>query len=153
MAVEIPRFTRAKMEISRESYNYPAVNPIKQDLFKDGSLREYPGAIYWNYGAAPQTFEDPNVEEEVGLYGDGDPLDLIEVGRPATQYHTGQIISVKILGALGLVDGGEADWKIIVIATDDPLFDRINAINDLESAYPNTISGIREWFRWYKYPT
>ncbi|KAF4656849.1 hypothetical protein FOL46_007645, partial [Perkinsus olseni] len=153
MVVEIPRFTRAKMEINRESYKYPAMNPIRQDLFKDGSLREYPGAIYWNYGAAPQTFEDPSVEEEPGLYGDGDPLDLIEVGRPAVRYRTGQIINVKILGAIGLVDGGEADWKIIVISTDDPLFEQINDITELEASYPNTVSGIREWFRWYKYPS
>ncbi|KAF4751085.1 inorganic pyrophosphatase, partial [Perkinsus olseni] len=33
MVVEIPRFTRAKMEINRESYKYPAMNPIRQDLF------------------------------------------------------------------------------------------------------------------------
>mmetsp|Transcript_11619 Transcript_11619/g.9903 ORF Transcript_11619/g.9903 Transcript_11619/m.9903 type:complete len:94 (-) Transcript_11619:2-283(-) len=54
---------------------------------------------------------------------------------------------------MGLIDGGEADWKIIVISTDDPHFHEINDINDLEGFYPNTITGIREWFRWYKYPT
>ena len=32
--------------------------PIKQDI-KKGKLRFYPYNIHWNYGALPQTWEDP----------------------------------------------------------------------------------------------
>ena len=54
MIVEVPRWTNAKMETSKEE-NF---NPIKQDT-KKGKLRfvrncfPYTGYI-WNYGAFPQ---------------------------------------------------------------------------------------------------
>ena len=54
MIVEVPRWTNAKMEISKEE----AFNPIKQDV-KKGRLRFvrncFPHHGYiWNYGAFPQ---------------------------------------------------------------------------------------------------
>jgi inorganic pyrophosphatase len=54
MIVEVPRWTNAKMEISKEE----AFNPIKQDI-KKGRLRFvrncFPHHGYiWNYGAFPQ---------------------------------------------------------------------------------------------------
>jgi inorganic pyrophosphatase len=44
---------------------------------------------------------------------------------------------------------GELDWKVIAIATDDPLADSYNDIDDVPEAIQ---AGIREWFRWYKTP-
>lgn len=76
IVIEIPKNTKAKLEISTKTES----NPIKQDI-KDGKLRDYHGPIYWNYGAFPQTWEDPNVlHPEVGFKGDNDPLDLVEIG-------------------------------------------------------------------------
>lgn len=54
MVVEVPRWTNAKMEISKEEL----FNPIKQDI-KRGKLRFvrncFPHHGYiWNYGAFPQ---------------------------------------------------------------------------------------------------
>lgn len=46
---EIPKFTKKKMEC----YTGEPGNPIAQDTNKDGSLREYHGPIYWNYGFVP----------------------------------------------------------------------------------------------------
>jgi inorganic pyrophosphatase len=51
-----------------------------------------------------------------------------------------------------MIDSGEVDWKMICIAEDDPLFDQIEDIDDLELKCPGTVAGIREWFRWYKTP-
>lgn len=51
-----------------------------------------------------------------------------------------------------MIDSGELDWKVIAINKDDPLEEKINSIDDLEKELPHTISGIREWFRWYKTP-
>jgi inorganic pyrophosphatase len=47
---------------------------------------------------------------------------------------------------------GELDWKVIAINAADPLADQINNIDDVDKMYPGTVSGIREWFRWYKTP-
>ena len=60
MIVEVPRWTNAKLEISKEQ----KLNPIIQDT-KKGKLRfvrncfPHHGYIH-NYGAFPQTWEDPN---------------------------------------------------------------------------------------------
>jgi hypothetical protein len=55
MITEIPKMTKAKMEIDTKA----ALNPIVQDT-KKGKLRYYHGPIFWNYGCAPRTWEDPN---------------------------------------------------------------------------------------------
>lgn len=73
---EIPKNTKAKFEISTKEIS----NPVAQDI-KKGKLRDYHGPIYWNYGALPQTWEDPNVKHPVvGCIGDNDPLDVVEIG-------------------------------------------------------------------------
>lgn len=51
-----------------------------------------------------------------------------------------------------MIDGGEVDYKVICIRFDDPLAEKLNDIADLEVHCKGTISGIREWFRWYKQP-
>jgi hypothetical protein len=45
MVVEIPKMTKAKMEVATKEEN----NPIAQDM-KKGKLRDYHGPIFWNYG-------------------------------------------------------------------------------------------------------
>lgn len=146
MVTEIPKMTRAKMEIATDEPH----NPIAQDM-KDGKLRDYPGPIYWNYGFIPQTWEDPTQgHEDLEALGDNDPLDVVEVGSRVHQQ--GEISKVKILGALAMIDSGELDWKIIAIDAADQDAANINNIDDLDLLKPGVTSGIREWFRWYKTP-
>ncbi len=78
----------------------------------------------WNYGALPQTWEDPNhIDEDTKTTGDNDPLDVCEIG---TNLHaTGSIIPVKIVGVLGLIDEGETDWKLIGIDIRDKLASQV----------------------------
>lgn len=146
MVNEIPRGTNAKMEIApKEKFN-----PIKQDV-KKGALRfmKY-GNVLHNYGALPQTWEDPgHVNSDVdNLPGDNDPLDVIDLGqRPLA---IGEIATVKALGLLGLIDDNECDWKIIAINVEDPLAAKLNGIDDVEREMPGAISAIREWYRLYK---
>lgn len=77
-------------------------NPIKQD-HKNGVLRYYKwGDMMFNYGAFPQTWEDPeHVTEETGFRGDNDPLDIVEVG--VKRIPTGGVVSVKVCPASHLV--------------------------------------------------
>merc|ERR1711918_275281 len=127
-------------------------NPIKQDE-KKGKARLYHGPIFWNYGCLPQTWEDPNHkgDEEVGgAFGDDDPVDVVEIG--AASLAMGSFTPVKVLGCLSMIDDGELDWKVIAINAADEHADAINDVDDIEKYYPGTVSGIREWFRWYKTP-
>ncbi|KAG0671175.1 inorganic pyrophosphatase [Maudiozyma exigua] len=152
MVVEIPRWSNAKFEISKET----KLNPIIQDT-KKGKLRfvnnifPFKGYMH-NYGAIPQTWEDPTTEEfeGLGLKGDNDPLDCCEIGSKVL--NMGDIKKVKILGSLGLIDDGELDWKIIVIDIRDPIADKINTLVDVDKNMPNLLHHTREWFRNYKVP-
>ena len=106
MIVEIPRWTNAKMEICKEE----PLNPIKQDI-KKGKLRFvancFPHHGYiWNYGALPQTWENPNaVDERTGYKGDNDPIDVCEIGHKVAK--RGDIVQVKVLGTIALIDEGK----------------------------------------------
>merc|ERR1712061_947452 len=123
---------------------------IAQDE-KKGKLRDYHGPIFWNYGYLPQTWEDPKVEHpELKVLGDNDPVDVVEIGSRA--HAQGEVSRVKVLGALAMIDDGELDWKIIAIDCTDPFAKDLQTVADVESKMPGVISGIREWFRWYKTP-
>ncbi|KAF2253487.1 pyrophosphatase-domain-containing protein [Trematosphaeria pertusa] len=151
MVVEVPRWTNAKMEISKEE----TLNPIKQDT-KKGKLRYvrncFPHKGYlWNYGAFPQTWEDPNVvHPETKAKGDNDPLDVCEIGELVAK--PGEVIQVKVLGVMALLDEEETDWKIMVINVNDPLAPKLNDIEDVERHLPGLLRATNEWFRIYKIP-
>jgi len=143
---EIPKMTKAKMEVATKEPN----NPIAQDV-KKGKLRDYHGPIFWNYGMFPQTWEDPNITHpDTKCAGDNDPVDVVEIGSAAIDQ--GSVVQVKPLGVLAMIDDGELDWKVIAISTSDPLAAELNDIADVKAKCPGTIDGIREWFRWYKTP-
>jgi inorganic pyrophosphatase len=143
MICEIPKDTSAKMEINLNI----EFNPIIQDKI-NGKPRFYRyGNIPWNYGAIPQTFEDTEHNfKETGLPGDGDPIDIIDIGTK--KFNIGEIIKVKILGVVPLIDEGETDWKIIGININDNNFNNYNDINDIPK---EEISRILDWFKNYKY--
>ncbi len=151
MVVEVPRWTNAKMEINLKE----RFNPIKQDV-KKGKLRYvancFPHKGYiWNYGAIPQTWEDPNhTDASTGCKGDGDPVDVCEIGQ---KVHTrGAVIEVKVLGNVALIDEGETDWKVIAIDVADPLAEKLNDIDDVEREMPGFLAATVEWFKIYKMP-
>lgn len=151
MVVEIPRWTNAKLEITKED----KFNPILQDT-KKGKLRFvrncFPHKGYiWNYGAFPQTWEDPNHQHpDTKAHGDNDPLDVCEIGEAVG--YTGQIKQVKVLGVMALLDDGETDWKIIAIDVKDPHASKVNDIEDVERHFPGLLRATNEWFRIYKIP-
>lgn len=86
---EIPKNTKAKMEVTTKERQ----NSIAQDI-KKGKLRDYHGPIYWNYGMFPQTWENPNIiHPELKVKGDNDPLDVVEIGSKV--HSTGSIVPVS----------------------------------------------------------
>ncbi|KAF6716486.1 Inorganic pyrophosphatase [Oryzias melastigma] len=174
MVVEVPRWTNAKMEIATKDI----LNPIKQDV-KKGKLRYvanvFPHKGYiWNYGAIPQTWEDPaHKDGDTGCCGDNDPIDVCEIGTKV--YSRGEVIKVKVLGVLAMIDEGETDWKVIAINVEDPeakdlnskclRFIRLNTcwillscpchradISDVQRLKPGYLEATVDWFRRYKVP-
>uniref|UniRef100_A0A665XF94 inorganic diphosphatase n=1 Tax=Echeneis naucrates TaxID=173247 RepID=A0A665XF94_ECHNA len=151
MVVEVPRWSNAKMEIATKE----PLNPIKQDV-KKGKLRYvaniFPHKGYiWNYGALPQTWEDPNHADTVTkCCGDNDPIDVCDIGTQVC--FPGQVIQVKVLGILAMIDEGEMDWKVIAINALDPAAKELNNIEDVHRSRPGHLEATVDWFRKYKVP-
>uniref|UniRef100_A0A3B3UGG2 inorganic diphosphatase n=1 Tax=Poecilia latipinna TaxID=48699 RepID=A0A3B3UGG2_9TELE len=151
MVVEVPRWSNAKMEIATKE----PLNPIKQDV-KKGKLRYvaniFPHKGYiWNYGALPQTWEDPNhKDKETDCCGDNDPIDVCDIGTQVCS--PGQVIQVKVLGILAMIDEGEMDWKVIAINANDEDAEKLNCIEDVRKSRPGHLEATVEWFMKYKVP-
>jgi inorganic pyrophosphatase len=129
--VEIPTGTRQKWEVDHKSGHL-------EWEFKNGKPRQvkflgYPG----NYGFIPQT-----------LTGDGDALDAIVLSESVNR---GDILKIKVIGMLKLVDKGFDDYKVLAVTNDGP-FKKIDSIKKLFLKKPNAIQIIRLWFEGYKDP-
>uniref|UniRef100_A0A8C9X2G8 inorganic diphosphatase n=1 Tax=Sander lucioperca TaxID=283035 RepID=A0A8C9X2G8_SANLU len=133
MVVEVPRWSNAKMEIATKE----PLNPIKQDV-KKGKLRYvaniFPHKGYiWNYGALPQTWEDPNhTDKETHCCGDNDPIDVCEIGT--------QIYSLYQV----------ANWSSVLILLNAFVFS--SGIEDVRKSRPGHLEATVDWFRKYKVP-
>jgi len=149
---EVSRGTHAKLELNK----WETHNPIWQDRNRvSGQDFKRPRHYAWspapgNYGALPRTWE--NVLEPdllTGYPGDTDPIDVVDVG--AFPSPTGMVYRVKVIGALGMIDGTDlqTDWKIYVMNMKDPRADEINDISDVSQEIKD------EWalfWRFYKTP-
>jgi len=151
MVVEIPRYSQAKFEIHR----YEDLNPIKQDI-KDDKVRFLPNIFPWhghlcNYGAIPQTWEDPYKEDPwTHMKGDKDPIDLCEIGSEPIE--SGTVVQVVALGILAMLDG-ETDWKVIVMNAKEAERLGIKDIGDLKEEKEGIPEHVTQFFRVYKMPS
>jgi 3'-phosphoadenosine 5'-phosphosulfate synthase len=145
MAVEIPMYGTAKLEMMKNERH----NPIMQDT-KNEKPRYYSyGTPFFNYGFFPQTWEDVNhVDPESGAKGDGDPIDVMELGDGPLAI--GSVVKVKILGSLALIDEGETDHKIIALRSTDPHFNDVHTIYDLQRYRPHVLRNLIDWLKNYK---
>jgi inorganic pyrophosphatase len=125
---------------------FPSLLPIPIELLPMFLQRFSP-----DYGAFPQTWEDPaHVTEETGCCGDNDPLDVFDIGN--RRWAVGAIVRVKVLGVIGLIDAGETDWKVVAISAEDPLAPLLNDLDDIEVQIPGALESLISWLRFYKSP-
>jgi len=133
---EMRKGSIAKLEIMKGVSGNPIMFDTKDVTNSAGEvLYERPryvayGATPFTYGAIPQTWESSLEPDPItNIVGDNDPIDALdispivpEIGAP---YHT------KVLGALGLIDDQETDWKVILINAKDPDAAKYNSILDV----------------------
>ena len=93
-----------------------------------------------NYGMIPQTILP------VSRGGDGDPLDVVILGKKLIQ---GSVVKVKPLGIMKMMDGGEKDDKIIAVPLDSSL-NIYNNIKHLNNEKPEILIKVKSWFLNYK---
>lgn len=61
-------------------------------------------------------------------------MDVVEIGE--RQCKTGEVLKVKPLAILAMIDEGELDWKVVCISLNDPKAHLVNDINDVETHFP-----------------
>lgn len=121
--IEIPKGNRAKYELDKES------GMLKLDRVLFSSVY-YPA----NYGFIPQTYCDDN-----------DPLDILVISQ--IDIVPMCIVSAKVIGVMRMIDGGQADDKVIAVAEGDP---SVNHINDISELPQHFISELQSFFEDYK---
>ncbi|CAH0533828.1 Inorganic pyrophosphatase [Vibrio stylophorae] len=137
--IEIPTGSNEKWEVSKQD------GSIIHWEFKKGQPRivhylGYPG----NYGTIPGTALPK------ALGGDGDPLDILVLGSAMPR---GSVVSVRVIGAIQLLDNQEQDDKLIAIPLiEQSPFADVQSINDLEKQFPGTLDIVKLWFGHYKGP-
>jgi inorganic pyrophosphatase len=121
--IEIPKGSKGKYELDKET----GMLILDRVLF---SAVHYPA----NYGFIPQTFCD-----------DSDPLDILIISQIDIPPMT--LVKAKVIGVMRMVDGGEADDKIIAVAADDQ---SVNYINDIDELPPHLMKEVHRFFEDYK---
>ena len=121
--VEINKGSHNKYEIDK------ATGLIKLDRVLH-SAQTYP----FDYGFVPQT-----------LWDDGDALDVVLL--TTTPLLPGILVHARPVAILPMVDGGEADEKVIAVPAGDPRFAEIKDLADINK---HTLKEIAHFFATYK---
>lgn len=121
--VEIPRGVKNKYEIDKET------GLIKLDRVNH-TAQAYP----FDYGFVPQT-----------LWDDGDALDVVLL--TTEPLFPGLLLEARPVGIMHMIDGGEADEKVIAVPAGDPRFKDVKDIKDVNQ---HTLKEISHFFATYK---
>jgi inorganic pyrophosphatase len=130
---KIPEFVNAVIEI-------PMGSKVKYELDKKSGLirvdRILYGAVFYpaNYGFIPQTWCE-----------DKDPLDILVLCQEPV--HPRSIMEARVIGSMAMIDGGDADDKIIGVHTTDPAYMDYTDISQLP---PFMLNELRKFFEDYK---
>jgi len=121
--IEIPQGSKVKYELDKKS------GLIVVDRILYGSYT-YPA----NYGFIPQSYCE-----------DGDPLDIVVISQEA--FYPRSIVECRVVGAMGMIDEGEPDDKILAVYPGDPLYRDVKDISDLAET---KLAEIKQFFVVYK---
>jgi inorganic pyrophosphatase len=121
--IEIPKGSKGKYELDKTT----GMLILDRVLF---SAVHYPA----NYGFIPQTYCD-----------DHDPLDILIISQIDIPSMT--LVKAKVIGVMRMVDGGEADDKIIAVAAEDQ---SVNYIEDISDLPPYLMKEVHRFFEDYK---
>ncbi len=121
--VEIPRGSKNKYEIDKET----GLIALDRTLH---TAQDYP----FDYGFIPQT-----------LWHDNDAVDVVIL----TTYPLlpGILVRVRPIAVMNMIDSGERDEKIIAVPVDDPRFEEVKQLEDINK---HTLKEIEHFFLTYK---
>jgi len=102
------------------------------------------------YGFIPQTYAGPSVGSlMVGASGgDGDPLDICVLSERLIS-RAEVVLQARVVGGLPMIDGGEADDKILAVLETDPVYGELSEVTEVPSAL---VERLIHYFSTYKLP-
>ena len=121
------------IEINRGSKNKYEIDKKTGLISLDRAMhttQDYP----FDYGFVPQT-----------LWDDDDALDVIVLATHPLL--PGILVKVRPIAIMNMIDGGEADDKIISVPVDDPRWDDIKDLSDINK---HTLKEMEHFFSTYK---
>lgn len=121
--IEINKGSKNKYEIDKET------GLIALDRAMH-TAQDYP----FDYGFVPQT-----------LWDDGDALDVVLL--TTNPLFPGVLVSARPVGIMHMIDGGEADEKMIAVPVGDPRFAEVQDLSDVNA---HTLKEISHFFATYK---
>ncbi len=130
---DVPEKFNAIIEIPRGSSN-------KYEIDKDTGLMKLDRVLYsamfspMDYGFLPQTY-----------WHDDDPLDVLVMTTYALV--PGILVEVRPIAVVKMIDGGDKDDKIIAVPTEDPRFNGIKDVSDIEE---HILAELKHYYEHYK---
>ena len=135
--IEITPFDSVKYEVDKETGYLRVDRPQRTS--------SHPPTLY---GFVPRTYCGKRVQALCpgSTVGDKDPLDICVLSeRPITRAEV--ILNCNPVGGLQMIDGGEADDKIIAVLSNDPVWGDVKDISELPD---QLIERLRHYFLTYK---
>jgi inorganic pyrophosphatase len=135
--IEITPFDLVKYEVDKVSGYLHVDRPQR-------SSAQHPAL----YGFVPRTYCDERVRRLApsARRGDGDPLDICVLSERAIS--RGEIIvRARVIGGLQMIDGGEADDKLISVLERDHVW---GAARDIGDVPPVLVERLQHYFLTYK---
>lgn len=137
--VEITPFDLVKYEVDKAS-GYLKVDRAQRTSSLPPSI----------YGFIPQTYAGPSVARlmPASSAGDHDPLDICVLSeRPITRAEV--LLQARVVGGLPMLDGGEADDKILAVLRGDPVYGDMADVDQVPGAL---VDRLVHYFSTYKRP-
>lgn len=136
--IEITPFDAVKYEIDKTT-GYTRVDRPQRSSSHPPTL----------YGFIPRTYCGARVRDLSGpeaVRGDGDPLDICVISeRPITRADI--TLSARVVGGLQMIDGGEADDKIVAVLVNDLFWSDVQELDDLPE---KMVERLTHYFSTYK---
>lgn len=135
--IEITPFDLMKYEVDKVSGYLRVDRPQR-------SSAQHPAL----YGFVPRTYCAERVRRLApgAKRGDGDPLDICVLSERAITRNE-IIVRCRVIGGLRMIDGGEADDKILAVLENDDVW---GAARDIQDVPPVLVERLQHYFLTYK---
>ena len=136
-----------------------STDTVKYEIDKESGFlkvdrpQKYSSLLPAMYGFIPQTYCGSRIgkycsdkTERTGIIGDGDPIDIV-VLTEKTIAHGDILVEARPIGGFRMIDGNEADDKIIAVMNQDVVYGIYNDVSELPEI---VVKRLKHYFLTYK---